>query len=64
MVDLVLEGPGGEAALDLGALDPVAVEVADADVDVAGQLAAQVRHREAALVDRRQLVVERLESPG
>ena len=40
---------------------PVAVEVADPDVDVALDLAAQVRDREAALVDRDQLVVERLD---
>ena len=53
--------PGGEPALDLVVRDPVAVEVADADVDVAVELAAQVRDREAALVDRDELVVERLD---
>ena len=56
--------PGGQAALDLVVLVAVAVEVADADVDVAEDVAAQVGHRQAALVDLDELVVERLDAPG
>ena len=61
VVDLVLERAGGQAALHLLVLAAVAVEVADADVDLARHVAAQVGHREAALVDLDHLVVERLD---
>ena len=61
VVALVLERAGGEAPLDLVVLVAVAVEVADAHVDVAEDVAAQVGHRQAALVDLDELVVERLD---
>ena len=56
----MLERSRGEPAVDLVVGDAVAVEVAHADVHVAEHVAAQVRHRQAALVDLHQLVVERL----
>ena len=61
VVELVLEGAGRQPEPDLVVLRAVAVEPAHADADVAVDLAAQVRDRQAALVDRRGLVVERLD---
>ena len=43
VVELVLEGPGGQARADLVVLGAVAVEPAHADAHVAVDLAAQVR---------------------
>src|SRR5262245_2365379 len=51
LLALVLERAGGETSLDLVVLDAVAVEVADAHVDVRHDVPAQVGHRQAALVD-------------
>jgi hypothetical protein len=61
VVELVLEGAGGQAAAHLLVLDAVAVEVAHAHVHVPRHLAPQVRHRQAALVDLLDVVVERLD---
>ena len=64
VIALVLERAGREATLDLVVGDAVAIEEPDAHVDVAHHVAAHVRHRQAALVDLDQLVVERLDRPG
>ena len=61
VVELVLEGPGRQPAPDLIVLGSIAVEIAQPDVHVARHLAAQVRHRQATLVDLRDLLVERLD---
>src|SRR5918995_6081540 len=61
VVELVLEGAGGQALARLLALGAVAVEPSHADAHVALDLAAQVRDRQAALVDRRRLLAERLD---
>ena len=52
VVDLVLEGPGGEALPAPRALLALAVEIAHPDREMALDIAAQVRDREAALVDQ------------
>ena len=61
MVALVLERAGGQAPLDLVVGAAVAVEPPHADVHVAHDVAAEVGHRQATLVDLDQLVVERLD---
>ena len=64
MIALVLERAGGQPALDLVVLVAVAVEIAHPDVHVARARAAQVGHRQAALVDLDRLVVDAARSPG
>src|SRR5215218_9372377 len=61
VVHLVLEGPRSQAPPDLLLLASLAVEVAHADTEMTRYLAAQVWHRQATLVDVRDLVVERLD---
>jgi hypothetical protein len=64
VVDLVLEGAGGQSAADVFVLVPVLVEIAHADGDVAVDRAAQVRDRQTALADLHRLVVDGLDYTG
>src|SRR5258707_3179045 len=61
VIALVLERAGGEAPLHVVVRDAVAIEIADADVDVAVDVASQVGHRQAAFVDLDHFVVEQFE---
>src|SRR4029077_11908041 len=61
VIHLMLEGAGRQPALHLLLLLALAVQVVEPDREVAWEAAAQVGHRETALVDLDRLVADRLQ---